>query len=243
MRAVRQRQTRSGVNLALIHKGNTHCHETTRFQRVVNYGQLGFFDATWLSVGFLFVSRRNMTTESRVNQDLASAGVTISFGERFQASSQFDHVFKEGMLLVETTASYLDGQGRREAKTLKPPTSVLYATESMRLTTRLLDLASWLLVRRALKEGEITAEEARRKRQRLKLQSLGRPSHIKGFGELPEGLRNLIEESFKLHDRVVQLDLAMREPHDQNNVVPLVAANPVANQMSLLTRAFGGKAS
>lgn len=60
------------------------------------------------------------------------------------------------MLLVETTAAYLDGPGRREAKLLKPPVSVLYATESMRLTTRLLDLASWLLVRRALKEGEIT---------------------------------------------------------------------------------------
>lgn len=182
-----------------------------------------------------------MMKESRISEDLARDGVTVSFGERFQASGQFDQVFKEGMQLVETTAAYLDGQGRREAKTLKPPASVLYATESMRLTTRLLDLASWLLVRRALKEGEITAEEAKHKRQRLKLKAIGRPSHIKGYSDLPEGLRRLIEESFKLHDRVVQLDRAMQDPQVESNVVPLVA-NPVAEQMSLLTRAFAVKA-
>lgn len=192
--------------------------------------------------GFLFVSRRNMTKESRISEGLRDGGVTVSFGERFQASAQFDQVFKEGMLLVETTAAYLDGPGRREAKLLKPPVSVLYATESMRLTTRLLDLASWLLVRRALKEGEITLEEARRKRQRLKLKAIGRPSHIKGYSELPEGLRRVIDESFKLHDRVIQLDKAMQDPEAESNIVPIVA-NPVAEQMNRLARAFGAKAS
>ncbi len=182
-----------------------------------------------------------MNNESRISEGISRGGVTVSFGERFQASAQFDQVFKEGMLLVETTAAFLDGPGRREAKLLKPPASILYATESMRLTTRLLDLASWLLVRRALKEGEITLEEARHKRQRLKLKAIGRPSHIKGFADLPEGLRRLIEESFKLHDRVVQLDRSMQEPEVESSVVPL-ATNPVGEQMSLLARAFGAKA-
>ena len=54
------------------------------------------------------------------------------------------------MALVERTASYLEGPGRAEAKRLAAPANVLYASESMRLTTRLLDLASWLLIRRAL---------------------------------------------------------------------------------------------
>lgn len=186
-----------------------------------------------------------MSNEISRIEPRAAQGVTISFGERFQASEQFDLVFKEGMSLVEQTAAYLDGPGRREAKALKSPASVLYATESMRLTTRLLDLASWLLIRRALKEGEITAEEARRKRQRIKLQALGRPSHIKGFAELPEGLRDVIEASFKLHDRIAQLDRAMQEPATQAAAAeanPAPAANPVADQMSRLAAAFGGKA-
>ncbi|MBL8566124.1 MAG: DUF1465 family protein [Hyphomicrobiaceae bacterium] len=173
----------------------------------------------------------------------AKSGVTISFGDLFQASEQFDQVFKEGMQLVEQTAAYLDGPGRREAKALQPPASVLYATESMRLTTRLLDLASWLLIRRALKEGEISAEEARKKRQRLKLQALGRPSHIKGFTDLPQGLRDLVEASFKLQDRIAQLDRAMQDPAAGAAESQGVThnANPVGDQMSLLAAAFGGK--
>jgi regulator of CtrA degradation len=68
-------------------------------------------------------------------------GVTISFGERFAASDQFDAIFREGMALVERTAAYLDGPGRKEAKALPGPAAMLYASESMRLTTRLLELA------------------------------------------------------------------------------------------------------
>ena len=97
-----------------------------------------------------------MTDQSRVESNIRA----ISFGERFQASQQFDQVFKEGMALVERTAAYLDGTGRKDSKGLPSHLTVLYATESMRLTTRLLDLASWLLIRRALKEGEITEAEA-----------------------------------------------------------------------------------
>ena len=50
--------------------------------------------------------------------DVGADGVTVSFGERFQASAQFDRVFKEGMSLVERTAAYLDGEGRNAAKLL-----------------------------------------------------------------------------------------------------------------------------
>ena len=115
------------------------------------------------------MSDRAMSNSSRVESALAPQNVTISFGERFQASEQFDLVFKEGMALVERTAAYLEGPGRAEAKRLKPPINVLYATESMRLTTRLLDLASWLLIRRAIKEGEMSEAEAQSKRKAVTL--------------------------------------------------------------------------
>lgn len=178
-------------------------------------------------------------------QELSSAGhpgVTVSFGERFQASDGFDKIFKHGMALVERTAAYLDGEGRRESKGLPASTTVLYATESMRLTTRLLDLASWLLIRRALKEGEISDDEANKKRQRVKLQSLGRPQHTKGYDELPSGLRALIEDSFALHDRIVQLDRAMSlEPGVTD--VPALIPNPVGAQMNALAAAFAVKAA
>lgn len=168
--------------------------------------------------------------------------VTVSFGERFEASGQFDQVFREGMSLVEEVAAYLDGVGRRESKGLPHPVSVLYATESMRLTTRLLDLASWLLIRRALKAGEIDAVEARNKRQRVKLKAFGRPGHIKRFDELPAALQDLIERSFALHDRIVMLDRAIASSEagkaPEGNDLPAVM-NPVAAQMNMLRQAFG----
>ncbi|MDX2307803.1 MAG: DUF1465 family protein [Hyphomicrobium sp.] len=181
-----------------------------------------------------------MSDKSRVEFQVVADSVTVSFGARFQASSQFDRVFKEGMSLVERTAAYLDGDGRKAAKALTASVSVLYTTESMRLTTRLLDLASWLLIRRALKDGEISEAEAQKKRQRVKLQSLGRPSHVRGFDDLPEGLKRLIEESFALHDRIVQLDLAMNSGLDPA-IAAKVVENPVGAQLSRLQHAFGGK--
>lgn len=182
------------------------------------------------------MSKRVMSNGSSVENLFEVKGETVSFGERFQASEQFDRVFSEGMALVERSAAYLDGEGRRESKGLPGQITVLYATESMRLTTRLLELASWLLIRRALKEGEITPQEAETKRARVKLQTLGRPAHTKGFSELPQGLRDLIEASFMLHDRIVQLDRAMvpvKESTEDDMPV-----NPVATQINTLEQAF-----
>ncbi|MEZ5857271.1 MAG: DUF1465 family protein [Hyphomicrobiaceae bacterium] len=161
--------------------------------------------------------------------------MTISFAERYATSGQFDAVFREGMMLVDATAAYLEGQGRRESKALKPAAALIYATESMRLTTRLLELASWLVIRRGLKSGEISIDEAQSKRRRLKLTAIGRPDHVKGFGELPARLRELIEASFALHDRIVLLDRALEQPE---RVIASVAANPVGEQVALLSAAF-----
>ena len=174
-------------------------------------------------------------SDSMVMSGLFERGVTVSFGERFARSEQFDAIFREGMQLVEETAEYLDGRGRKDAKTLKPPISVAYATESMRLTTRLLDLASWLLVQRSLKEGEITVEEASARREGMKLRPFGRPSHIKYFDDLPAGLRALIERSYTMGDRISQLDQAL-QAGDVDTAE--AARNAVNDQIQQLHAAF-----
>jgi regulator of CtrA degradation len=56
-------------------------------------------------------------------------GVTVSFGAKFAQSDQFKTVFREGMTLVEAAATYLDGDGRKEARKLQPH-SLAYATEA-----------------------------------------------------------------------------------------------------------------
>src|ERR1700731_1623347 len=82
-------------------------------------------------------------------------------------SALFDRTFDEGMALVEETARYLDGPGRAESRVLPRDAALLYAGESMRVTTRLMQAASWLLIQRAGREGEMCAEDAAAESYRL----------------------------------------------------------------------------
>ena len=88
---------------------------------------------------------------------MADSGETrqaIAIGPRIVASSGFDALYREGMGLIEAVAAYLDAEGRVESRMLPREAGFLYATESMRLTTRLMQLASWLLLQRAVNEGD-----------------------------------------------------------------------------------------
>ena len=101
----------------------------------------------------------------------AGDNVTVSFGTKFAQSDHFKTVFREA---GQAAANYLDGEGRKEARRLRPPYSLAYATESMRLTTRLMQLASWLLIRRAVSEGELTPEQAADEQRKIKLPVKGK---------------------------------------------------------------------
>src|SRR6266436_3052745 len=117
---------------------------------------------------------------------------TVSFGERLASSQVFTDLFRDGMALVEETAAYLDGPGRKESKKLERMAALAYATESMRLTTRLMQLASWLLLHRAVKEGEMTLAQATQEKTKVKL-SAGDKADDEMIRMLPQSLRALID--------------------------------------------------
>lgn len=125
----------------------------------------------------------------------------------FCGSALFRRTFDEGMALVEETARYLDGQGRAEARALSRKGAILYAGESMRLTTRMMQAASWLLVQRAVYDGDMEADQAASERYRLgsKEICLGTPSEH-GADLLPETLRDLLSRSENLYRRIMRLD-------------------------------------
>ena len=156
----------------------------------------------------------------------------VSFRERLAGSQAFSLLFKEGMALVEETASYLDGPGRAESKTLERASALAYATESMRLTTRLMQLASWLLLHRAVKEGEMSLSQANKEKTKVKL-SLGDRADSDTMQLLPERLRDLIDRSLALLDRVRRLDATMHSP-----IAERAQNNAVERQLGLLKAAF-----
>jgi regulator of CtrA degradation len=156
----------------------------------------------------------------------------VLFGAKLAASQNFSQLFRDGMKLVEETAAYLDGPGRQESKKLDRSASLCYATESMRLTTRLMQLASWLLLHRAVNEGEMSLAQASKERMKVKLAADMRLEDA--AVKLPERLGELIARSKKLQDHVRRLDATIHAP------MPTAPAgsHPVENQLGLLRAAF-----
>lgn len=148
----------------------------------------------------------------------------------FARSELFDRTFSEGMELVEETAAYLDGDGRRESKLLSRATALAYAAESMKLTTRLMQIASWLLVQRAVREGDMEPEAACEPRYRLKARN---PEATPSHPDLPIALVEYLVRAEKLHDRVLYLDRRMYLDAPVETQI-----NPVLSQMGRLEAAF-----
>lgn len=149
----------------------------------------------------------------------------------FANSEMFARAFSEGMALVEETAAYLDAAGREDSKRLSRAGALAYAAESMRLTTRLMNVASWLLVQHSVRQGEMSPDEAAQEKYRLKLEN-DPAAAVEGAEELPARLRALVERSRQIHDRAQRLDASVYRGR--------AAANPVIRQIDRLRQAFGG---
>ncbi|MFS2316861.1 DUF1465 family protein [Maricaulis sp. D1M11] len=153
----------------------------------------------------------------------------------FASSEMFQKLFAEGMALVEETATYLDGPGRDDAKSLDRAGALAYATESMKLTTRLMQAASWLLAQRAVAEGEMAAEEATDGKYRLGRDKATDDLWPEGEAR-PQVLLDLVERSRALYARLKRIDDSL-----YTDEIGETTANPVAGHMAMLHGAFGGR--
>jgi regulator of CtrA degradation len=150
----------------------------------------------------------------------------------FVGSALFDRTFDEGMALVEETARYLDGRGRDEARALPRKASMLYAGESMRVTTRLMQAASWLLVQRAVRDGDMDADQAAGERYRLGSKEICLGACAESTDMLPVALRELLGRSDSLYRRIARLDDFLFNEG-------VIAALGARDHQSRLAQAFG----
>jgi regulator of CtrA degradation len=155
--------------------------------------------------------------------------------QKFTGSALFERTFDEGMSLVEETARYLDGKGRAESRELPRKAALLYAGESMRVTTRLMQAASWLLVQRAVHEGDMEAEQAASDRYRLGSKEICFGGHGHDTEILPKTLQDLLARSDNLYRRIARLDDVLFG-NGKGLKGPAVQAH-----MDRLQEAFGGE--
>jgi regulator of CtrA degradation len=151
----------------------------------------------------------------------------------FAGSEMFDRLFKEGMALVEEAASYLDGPGRTDSRKLNRELALVYAAESMEVTTRLMQAASWLVVQRAIREKDMKIEEAGDEKYRLA--GPGEP-HPVDRSTMPAQLMALVDRSRALYERVWRFDATLYSE------TPQPSENHVMKQIDRLRQAAEGGA-
>ncbi len=151
----------------------------------------------------------------------------------FSSSEMFDRLFKEGMSLVEEAATYLDGPGRTDSRKLNRELALVYAAESMEVTTRLMQAASWLVVQRAVREKDMGVDEAGDEKYRIA--KPGEP-HPCDRAVMPGPLMALVDRSRALYERVWRFDATLYSE------TPQPAENPVMRQIDRLRAAAEGGA-
>ncbi|KCZ98664.1 hypothetical protein HPO_08918 [Hyphomonas polymorpha PS728] len=152
--------------------------------------------------------------------------------EPFTGGKLFDTVFTRGMALVEETAAYLDGPGREQSKNLPREASLTYSAWSMELTTRLMQAASWLVMQKAVRDGDMLREDASARKYRIRRDEPALdPAMQEGRG-LPPRFLELVGRAEALFEQICRLDEALYQP---GHGAP--SANPVSQQIAALQKA------
>ena len=142
-------------------------------------------------------------------------------------TSEGPEAFVQSALFART----FDGEGRDASKGLDREEALAYASASMRLTTQLMQIASWLLVIRAVREGEMSLAEAAEKKYRIDATS---ETAMRENAEiLPERLSGLIEASRRLYAQIVRLDKDLFAASGRE-----LSQNDAAGQQRALLQAF-----
>ncbi|PTE06702.1 DUF1465 family protein [Mesorhizobium helmanticense] len=173
-----------------------------------------------------------------MNETSMGNAKTIKLAERRVFSQSFKPLYQEGMGLVEQAAEYLDGKGRAEAKKLSRLAATLYAAESMRLTTRLMQVASWLLLQRAANSGEMTRDQVASEKSKVRLDTASAHDEATGWAELPKDFVDLVNRSLRLQALVRRMDEEVYGSAMADMPPASRRVNPVSDQITLLNTAF-----
>ena len=113
-------------------------------------------------------------------------------------------LYLEAMGLADSARRYFDIEGADDRAALDPLARVTFSCESLKVTTRLMHVVAWLMVRKAVEAGELTPAEAAAPARRL-----GRAADVAGdvrLDLLPKRARKLVAGSIDLFERVKRLD-------------------------------------
>ena len=121
-----------------------------------------------------------------------------------------DSLYVEAMVLADEARAYFDSSGRDDRLSLDPLVRIGFACESLKVTTRLMQVVAWLMTQRAVAAGELSKAQAAGAERRL---GEAPDSDEELLPRLPDAAVALIRATQELYERVRRIeDGAAPEP-------------------------------
>lgn len=120
-----------------------------------------------------------------------------------------DPLYAEALDMAAEARAYFSTAGLEERQTLEPMERVLFSCESLKVTTRLMHVISWLMVGKAVAAGEMSPQEAATPDRRLGFAERSDETREPRLGLLPVQALSLIRRSQALYDRVQHIEASL----------------------------------
>jgi len=126
-----------------------------------------------------------------------------------QQPAYFSRTYDETLDLMIEARNYMAYVERRERTRVGGMAGLRMSCEAMRVTSRLTQVMAWLMMQRAVHEGEVEQELALSEPNRLSGGDVCLDDSFSGDEALPNGLRSLLDRSLSLYQRVARLEAQM----------------------------------
>ena len=118
----------------------------------------------------------------------------------------FTRTYDEALDLIVEARNYMV-YNRPTARRVRPSGDNLrLSCEALRVTSRLTQVMAWLMLQRAVQDGEISPQEACDEKNRLSGQSVCLDDGGVEDTDIPAGLRSLLSRSLNLYQRISRLE-------------------------------------
>jgi len=119
--------------------------------------------------------------------------------------------YDEALLLLVLSRDYFAIQGRKDKQKLSKDQQLIYTLASSTITTQLTSVMSWLLLCRAMQEGELTLEQLQEEKFAMPEINPGVTESDSCFSTLSAPVKELLAKSSNLYNRMKRMESSVRE--------------------------------
>ena len=122
----------------------------------------------------------------------------------------FGRTYDETMALLIEARNYAAFRQTIDQRILPPDVQLQAMLQALRVTSRLIQVMAWLLAQRAVDGGEFTPERAASAEFAIDMAPVCFDSSGPDNESLPNGLRSLLDRSYRLYHRALRLEGQVR---------------------------------